>query len=122
MNRDTETPGGTKGFSLNANAISRYYLTSEYRSLFLQNLREMVNIASIKVHHSDLQNSRIKTDEAAVTAMCDIIKSSWKNPLGKEKLELMSISTGAGAPPDVTKDIMKAKEIGEAKLQQFMCQ
>ena len=34
----------------------------------------------------------------------------------------MSISTGAGAPLDVTKDIMKAEEIGETKLQQFMGQ
>ena len=29
VNRDTQTAGGTKGFSLNPAAVSRYYLTAE---------------------------------------------------------------------------------------------
>ena len=29
VNKDTQTPGGTKGFSLNPGAVTRYYLTSE---------------------------------------------------------------------------------------------
>ena len=32
VNKDTQTPGGTKGFSLKPAALSRYYLTAEYRS------------------------------------------------------------------------------------------
>ena len=42
VNKDTQTPGGTKGFSLKPGAVSRYYLTSEYRSSFLKQLRDMV--------------------------------------------------------------------------------
>ena len=37
-NRDTQTAGGTKGFSLKRVAVERYYLTSEYRSTYLMQL------------------------------------------------------------------------------------
>ena len=32
VNKDTQTPGGMKGFSLKAGSISKFYLTAEYRS------------------------------------------------------------------------------------------
>ena len=39
VNRDTQTAGGTKGFSLKPKAVSKYYLVAEYTSIFLRNLR-----------------------------------------------------------------------------------
>ena len=45
VNRDTETAGGTKGFSLRPGAVQRYYMMAEFRSLFLGNLREIVGYA-----------------------------------------------------------------------------
>ena len=39
VNKDTQTPGGTARFSLKAGAIKRDYITSEYRSAFLGQLR-----------------------------------------------------------------------------------
>ena len=36
VNKDTQTAGGTKGFSLKAGAVSKYYLIAEYRSIFLR--------------------------------------------------------------------------------------
>ena len=35
VNKDTQTSGGTKGFSLKLNA-SKYYLVAEYQSTFLR--------------------------------------------------------------------------------------
>ncbi|KAJ8383303.1 hypothetical protein AAFF_G00222390 [Aldrovandia affinis] len=35
VNRDTQTAGGTKGFSLKQAAVEMYYLTSGYRSNYL---------------------------------------------------------------------------------------
>ena len=43
VNKDTQTPGGTKGFSLNPNAIQKYYLTSEYGILPMRNMSEVVS-------------------------------------------------------------------------------
>lgn len=34
VNKDTQTAGGTKGFSLKPGAVTKYYLTAEYRSVF----------------------------------------------------------------------------------------
>ena len=39
VNKDTQTPRGTKGFSLKGGAVARYYLTSEYRSRYRRQLR-----------------------------------------------------------------------------------
>ena len=42
VNKDIETPGGTKGFSLNPEAVTRYYLTSEYQSMYLGKLKDII--------------------------------------------------------------------------------
>ena len=36
VNKDTQTAVGTKGFSLKAGAVNKYYLVAEYRSIFLK--------------------------------------------------------------------------------------
>ena len=35
VNKDTQTPGGTRGFSLKPEPVSKYYLIAEYRSIFM---------------------------------------------------------------------------------------
>ncbi|KAG1701312.1 Threonine aspartase 1 [Nymphon striatum] len=57
VNRDMQTQGGTKGFSLKANALSRYYLTAKYRSSYLRRLKDMLNINQSDQKHNDLQAS-----------------------------------------------------------------
>lgn len=36
VNKDTETAGGTKCFSLTPGAVTKYYITQEYRSRYLR--------------------------------------------------------------------------------------
>ena len=59
VNKDIQTPGGTKGFILKHGAVTRYYLTSEYRNKFLRQLRYMVGHNDYQVNHSDLYLPRI---------------------------------------------------------------
>ena len=59
VNKDTQTAGGTKGFSLNACAVSRYYMTAEYRSGCLRNLRQIVQVLTSGIVHADLEPSRM---------------------------------------------------------------
>lgn len=75
VNKDTQTPGGTSGFSLKAGAIKRYYITAEYRSEFLGHLRDMVHGNQSKLNHADLQQPRIKKDEETVSTVVSLIKS-----------------------------------------------
>ena len=63
VNKGTQTAGGTKGFSLKPGMVSKYYLTAEYRSTCLKQLREIIQLQSSRISHADLEPSRIRRDE-----------------------------------------------------------
>ena len=117
VNKDTQTVGGTTRFSLNAGAVSRYYLTAEYRSEFLTRLRDMVHLSKHRFEHPELQNSRMKKDEQAVSAVVETL-TSWVNPF-ENNVDLISISTGAAAPKDVAEDSREARKRGEQAYATF---
>ena len=60
VNKDTHTPGGTKGFSLKPGAVSRHYLTAEYWAVYLRTLRDMIGQGRSKLSHPDLQGPTIR--------------------------------------------------------------
>eukprot|EP00745_Piridium_sociabile_P027749 TRINITY_DN44663_c0_g1_i3.p1 TRINITY_DN44663_c0_g1~~TRINITY_DN44663_c0_g1_i3.p1 ORF type:complete len:1606 (-),score=395.32 TRINITY_DN44663_c0_g1_i3:590-5317(-) len=119
VNKDTQTPGGTKGFSLKAGAVAKYYLTAEYRSQYLGALRAMTDQGSSKLSHRDTHVPRIKKDERDVQSVMDILENSWVNPMSPEEQDLVGLSTGTIATPDVTKDLLEAHQTGESKYQSF---
>ena len=49
VNRDTQTPAGTKGFSLKPKAVNKYYLVAEYRSIFMRKLKDSVSLEQMKL-------------------------------------------------------------------------
>ena len=59
VNKDTQTPGGTRMFSLKSGAVKRLYVISEHRSIFLGQMREMVKGNNTYVRHVDPQETRI---------------------------------------------------------------
>ncbi|KAL9979552.1 hypothetical protein ACROYT_G017230 [Oculina patagonica] len=99
VNKDTQTAGGTKGFSLKPRALSKYYLTAEYRSIFMRQLKEMIHLTHSKAKHTDLQSSRIERDEA--------------------DQELVCLSTGKAATNEIENDLLQAKDIGEKAYKSF---
>ena len=117
-NKDTQTPGGTKGFSLNPGAVSRYYLTAEYRSICLRNLREMVHEKPPGVSHADLEPSRMRKDEESTQAVVDLLESTWVNPFSTQS-ELISISTASAPPADIKHDLIFARKKGEIAYEEF---
>ena len=119
VNKDTQTAGGTQGFSLNPGAVRRYYLNAEYHSMFLRQLRAMVGIVSSSSNHPDLQRNRIEKDESGVKSVTDLIQDSLINPFRLEDDSLVSISSGTLAPADVAKDLLSANTMGEKAYQEF---
>ena len=118
VNKDTQTPGGTARFSLKAASVQRYYLTAEYRSAFLGQLRELVQGKKTdELHHADLQRPRIQKEEKAVVAVVDLIQG-WINPFA-EKQDLICISTAKAAPKDISSELMKALDAGEQSYATF---
>ena len=119
VNKDTQTSGGTKGFSLKTAAVYKYYLTSEYRSAYLRQLREMVGQGDSQFNHPDLQLPRIRRDEAGVQSIVDILDNCWLNPFSPDQCEFVSLSTATVAPPHVVNDLLDAHKIGEQAYQAF---
>ena len=117
VNKDTQTPGGTTRFSLKAGAIKRYYITAEHRSAFLSQIRGIVQGKKSEFQHAELQRTRIKKNEEAVSAIIHLIQG-WINPFS-EKQDLISISTARTASRDVASDLMNAQEIGEKCYSKF---
>ncbi len=74
VNRDTKTSGGTTGFSLKPAAVQRHYLTAELHSAFLRQVRSMVERRTAQTTHTDLQASRKKKDETAVSNIIEILQ------------------------------------------------
>ena len=74
VNKDMHTHGGTARFSLEAGAIQRYYITSEYRSAFLGELRDMVQGNRSNVYQTELQRPIIHKYKDAVSTVVGFIK------------------------------------------------
>ena len=66
----------TNGFSLKPRAGSRYYLTAEYRAVYLRSLRDMIGQGRSKLPHRDLQGSRIRNDEADIKSPIDLMENN----------------------------------------------
>lgn len=99
-------------------AVCRFYMTAEYRSSCLRQLRRMTDVGNDKKTHPDLSPSRIKKDEAAVQSLENILQTNWTNPF-QEETELVSLSTGATAPSDVSEDLTSAQKRGEEAYMKF---
>ena len=85
VNKDTQTAGGIKGFSPKVGAVSKYYIVSEFRSIFLKQLRDMFNLSKSNSEHTDLQKTRIARDEADVKSLITMLESNWINPFSAEQ-------------------------------------
>ena len=119
-NKDTQTPGGTKGFSLNKGAVSRYYITADYRKACLRNLREMVNEGNRSASHPDLRKGRIRRDENDVQLITNLFSNVWRNPF--EDGKLCNISTGICASNEVEEDLLLAHQKGLSAYSDFLVQ
>ena len=119
INKDSQTAGGTRGFSLNPGALQQYFMTAEFRAMFLQEMREMVGYAQGNNGHADLQKSTIKKDYKDVQEMTDLLLNSWLNPFSDESQPLASISTSVVPSPDIALDLAKAYLSGQAAYQDF---
>ena len=82
VNKDTQTAGGNRGFSLKPGAVSRYYLTAEHRTGALRKLRQDISVqGSVITKHTDLEKTRIKRDESDVASMVDLLENNLETIL-----------------------------------------
>ena len=119
VNKDTQTSGGTKCFSLRPNAVSKFYLVAEYRSTFLRQLKDILHISRSSSQHKDLQPTRITRGESDVKSIILILQNTWLNPFNPDIQDFVCLSTGKVATPDVEHNLLQAKDIGEMAYKAF---
>ena len=110
INKDTKTPGGTTGFSINPNAIVRWNVNASYRAELRKKLHEFVTYSQQKHCHKDLKQSRMKKDEKDVSALLDVLKNTFIEPFSESPL--LCISSGVLATEDVSRDLRDALSKG----------
>ena len=69
VNKDTKSSGGITKYSLTTGAVTRFYMTAEYRYSFLVHLRDMVQVKRPSYHHDEMLSTRKRKDEQAVTTI-----------------------------------------------------
>ena len=84
----------------------------------LRLFRAMVNSENASSLHHDLQKTRIERDEDDVKKVLQMFESTWKDPF--EDQDLVNVSTGMIATPDVVNDLLNAYEKGKAAYDQFI--
>jgi len=118
VNRDTQTPGGTKGFSKKQGTLQRFYLLSHTRSNHLRAIRQMTRTSDPHFSHPDLSQRRIRRDENDVNNIINLLTNEWSNPI-LDSSAMVCISTGVVATEDVSEQLLRAEEIGEQAYQNF---
>ena len=69
--------------------------------------------------HPDKHLPRMKKDEADVQSLVQIMETCWISPFDPDHENLVSLSTGIAAPPDVAKDVLAAHTIGKDAYEEF---
>ena len=70
-------------------------------------------------NHADLQSKRKVKDEADVQSLVDMLENNWIDPCNSENQDLICLSTGKGATPEVTNDLLNARRKGEQAYNEF---
>lgn len=123
VNRDTQTARGTRNFSLNASAVSRYYLTAEFRAMALSEIKKITtfqgNDRSV-LTHADLKAARTKKDLENVLSLVSLVKNDWTNPFELGVSNIVHISSGDSLSDEVSKELIGSKLNGEKSCQEFL--
>ena len=119
LHKTSFTPGGTKDFSLNSSALSKYYLSAEYGSFCIRNLRQLTNVSHCRWQHPDLDPYRLAKDEQAISSCVVLLWDSWINLFEGSIETLVSLSCGITVPKAVSSDLLDAHSRGEAAYALF---
>ena len=89
------------------------YITAEHRASALRELWHQISSQSPgKVSHADLGETQIKRDKSDVACLVDLIDNNWTNPFGSDPSDLVGVSTGAVATPEVFSGLLTAHKQG----------
>ena len=113
---------GTKGFSLKAGGVNKYYLVAEYRTIFLRLMNDILDLNKSNFHHTDLQSTRIVIDETDVKSLVAMLQSHSLDPFSSVQQDLLCLSARKVVPPKIQQDLLASKAVGEKAYEIFRVQ
>ncbi|MES9879525.1 MAG: hypothetical protein ABW185_01435 [Sedimenticola sp.] len=128
VNKDSKTKGGIVGFSLNKEAVIRWFLTAHARISITSAVKSMCNldVSTEEMKHKEATPQRVKRDENDVCAIIRTVEERMIDPFtgtnstSDDPAPLLNIATGVIAPEDVKRDLRNAKEIGTQAMNTFV--
>ena len=98
--------------------VQRWILSSHVTAAWCADFKDSIGFSKVKSGSKDLRSARKRFDEKSVLACYKVIQQ-WNNPfLPTEKL--IVLSSGVVANDQVQNDLLRAKEVGRARLDQFL--
>lgn len=123
INCDAKSKGGIIGFSLNAAANSRWFLTRHMKAEISSNLKKMAGINKATSVHIDINENRMNKDESDVRKITTfILNSGILNMFKIEELpnELANVLSGVVAGPEISTPLLSMQGIGEKAMNNFV--
>ena len=119
LNRDSKTPGGLTGITLNHGAVYRWILSQNERAAIVRQCESMADTTHNVRSRKELGKCRIVADERCIENIISVIES-MQNPFDARHTDLINISSGVVASSEVQNDLMSAYEKGEKALGDFI--
>ena len=88
----------------------------------MRQLKHMLHLSTLKSKDTDLQPSRIAKDEADVKSLVAMLDGSWINPFLGFQQDLLCLSSGKLATPEIERDLLQAEALGEKAFNTFSCE
>ena len=118
INREQKGPGGIIGISTSIAAKQRWVLTSHITAQLSLNFKSSLSLSQENQPPKDTGSKRQKFDETLVTSCIEMI-NQWNNPFEPSE-GIVNLSSGVTASEEIKEDLLKAKEIGERCLDEFL--
>ena len=126
INRATKTTGGIVSFSRHLATVQRWILTSHDRAAVTDLCLEHCGLDDVSegrdAFHKECHISRLSRDEKDVISVIDFTSKLFC-PFalaGQPYPQLVHLTSGVEALPDVAKDLLKAEEVGRNSFYDFV--
>lgn len=119
VNRHSKSQGGVVGFTLTPSASQRWTATHPERAAIHEQMRSILAMDTPQFDQHGLSQISWQAEEDVRSLMKEVIRTRI-NPFSYEGNNLISITSGEEASPEVQADLEKARDLGEGKLQEFV--
>ena len=122
LNRDAKTTGGIKHFASDNSSVLKWTLNRAEQAKNTDALLKLADLNLTDNTYKPLRPSQILKSEKLVSSVVRVLKEEYINPFDADldKDALLNLSSGIPIPDDASNEILRIREIGEEKYDDFV--